>query len=204
MKSERESISRSVVSDSLQPHGLQPARLPCPWGSPGQDTGVGCHSLLQGIFLTQGWNPASLHCRQTLYRLSHLMVGGGGLCPHTRLPEPAPHSFLPSCHPGDSSLRPSVSPRRRGCQARLQACGKRPAHLWTVQASVAKARPQGMQWPQTGGLYTSQVSKGLQLLGPSGRSGTLGQRKALQLLLNPEWGQQNGSMGSPFPRWPSP
>ena len=45
-------ISCSVVSDSLQPQGLQPSRLLCPWDSPGKNTGVGCHSLLQGIFLT--------------------------------------------------------------------------------------------------------------------------------------------------------
>ena len=40
----------------LQPHGLQPARLLCPWDCPGKNTRVGCHSLLQGIFLTQGLN----------------------------------------------------------------------------------------------------------------------------------------------------
>ena len=34
-------------------------------------TGVGCHSLLQGIFLTQGPNLGLLHCRQILYHLSH-------------------------------------------------------------------------------------------------------------------------------------
>ena len=51
---EGESESRSVVSDSLQPHGL------CsPWNSPGQNTGVGSLSLLQGIFLTQGIEPRS-------------------------------------------------------------------------------------------------------------------------------------------------
>ena len=59
------------MSDSLRPHGLQPVRLLCPWDSPGKNTGVGCHSLLQGIFLTQGWNPGLLHRRQILYRLSH-------------------------------------------------------------------------------------------------------------------------------------
>ena len=42
---------QSLVSDSLRPHGLQPARLPCPWDSPGKNTGVGCHLLLQEIFL---------------------------------------------------------------------------------------------------------------------------------------------------------
>ena len=46
-----------VVSDSFQPYGLQPARLLCPWDSPGKNTGVGCHALLQGIFQTQGLNP---------------------------------------------------------------------------------------------------------------------------------------------------
>ena len=51
------SDSRSVVSDSLRPHGLQPARLLCPWDSPGKNPGVGCHALLQGLFLTQGSNP---------------------------------------------------------------------------------------------------------------------------------------------------
>ena len=42
------SVSHSVVSDSLWPHGLQPARLLCPWDSSGKNTGVGCHALLQG------------------------------------------------------------------------------------------------------------------------------------------------------------
>ena len=37
----------SVVSDSVRPHRRQPTRLPCPWDSPGKNTGVGCHFLLQ-------------------------------------------------------------------------------------------------------------------------------------------------------------
>ena len=53
------------------PHGLSPARLLCLWNSPGKDLGVGCHSLLQGIFLTQGSNPDLPHCRQIPYHLSH-------------------------------------------------------------------------------------------------------------------------------------
>ena len=44
---------------TLQPHGLQPARLLCPWDSPGKNTGVGSHSLLQGIFPTQDRTPTS-------------------------------------------------------------------------------------------------------------------------------------------------
>ena len=59
------------MSDALRPHGVQPARLLCPWNSPGKKTGVGCHSLLQGIFATQGLNLGLWHCRQILYRLSH-------------------------------------------------------------------------------------------------------------------------------------
>ena len=42
-----------------------------PWDFPGRNTGAGCHSLLQGIFLTQGSNPDLLHCRQILYYLRH-------------------------------------------------------------------------------------------------------------------------------------
>jgi len=39
--------------------------------SPGKNTGVGCHALLQGIFPMQGWNPGFPHCGQILYQLSH-------------------------------------------------------------------------------------------------------------------------------------
>ena len=60
------SESCSVMSNSLRPRGLYSPR-----NSPGQNTGVGTHSLLQGIFPTQGSNPSLLHCRQILYQLSH-------------------------------------------------------------------------------------------------------------------------------------
>ena len=39
----------SVVSDSVRPHRRQPTRLLCPWDSPGKNTEVGCHFLLQGM-----------------------------------------------------------------------------------------------------------------------------------------------------------
>ena len=64
LKKERE--SHSIVSDSLQSHGLY-----SPWNSPGQNTGVGSLSLLQEIFPTQGSNPVLPHCRQILYQMSH-------------------------------------------------------------------------------------------------------------------------------------
>ena len=60
-----ESESGSVLSNSLQPHGLG-----SPWNSQGQNTGVDSLSPLQGIFPTQGSNPGLPHCRQILYQLS--------------------------------------------------------------------------------------------------------------------------------------
>ena len=69
-------LSRSVVYDSLQPHGLQPTRLLCPRNFPGKNTGVGCHAFLQGIFLTQGSNPhllLLLHWQADSLPLSHLV-----------------------------------------------------------------------------------------------------------------------------------
>ena len=61
-----ESERRSLVSDSLRPHGLY-----SPWNSPGQNTGVGSLFLLQGIFPTQGSILGLPRCRRILYQLSH-------------------------------------------------------------------------------------------------------------------------------------
>ena len=63
---EKWSESRSVVSNSLWPHGLYSPR-----NFPGQNTGVGSLSLLQAIFPAQESNPGLLHCRWLLYQLSH-------------------------------------------------------------------------------------------------------------------------------------
>ena len=52
--------------NSVQPYGLY-----SPWNSPGQNTGVGSFSLLQGIFPTQGSNPGLPHCGRILYQLSN-------------------------------------------------------------------------------------------------------------------------------------
>ena len=60
-----------VVSDSVWPHGLQPARLLCPWDFPGKNTGAGCHFLLQGIFPTQGLNPRLLSLWNSRQILNH-------------------------------------------------------------------------------------------------------------------------------------
>ena len=70
------SESRSVVSDSLWPHGLY-----SPWNSPGQNTGVGSHFLLQWIFSTQVSNPGLPHWRWILYQLSHQGSPKWRICP---------------------------------------------------------------------------------------------------------------------------
>ena len=75
----------SAVSDSLLLPALSPTRLLCPWDSPGNNTGVGCHALLQGIFVTQGLNTRLL----CLLRLLHWQAGflpqvpaGKPICSH--------------------------------------------------------------------------------------------------------------------------
>ena len=91
LKKERE--SHSIVSDSLQSHGLY-----SPWNSPGQNTGVGSHSLLQGIFPAQGSNPGLPHCRQILYQMSQECWSG--------YPIPFP-GYLPNpgIEPGSPALQ---------------------------------------------------------------------------------------------------
>ena len=80
-------LNCSVISDCLQPHGLYTTKLLCPWDFPGKNTGVGCHFLLQGIFLTQGSNLSLLH-------LLHWQAGS-----------------LPLCHLGSPSIYTDVCTR---------------------------------------------------------------------------------------------
>ena len=82
----------SVMPNLLQPHGLWPARLLCPWDSPGKDTGMGCHFLLQGIFPIQGLN-LGLSC------LLHWQA-----------------CSLPLVPPGDCP-KPSISQKKKICKA---------------------------------------------------------------------------------------
>ena len=85
------------MSDSVRPHRPQHTRLPRPWDSPGKNTRVGCHALLQGIFLTQGSN-------LSLSRLLHWQVDS--------LP-PAPLQF------SRSVVSDSATPRTAERQASL-------------------------------------------------------------------------------------
>ena len=101
------SESHSVVSDPLQPPGLCSPR-----NSPGQNTGVGSLSLLQGISPTQRVNPGLPHCRQILYQLSHR----GGPRANYNLTRKATlimatfaQSYLTLCSPMDYNLPPGSS-----------------------------------------------------------------------------------------------
>ena len=64
-------LSRSVVSNSCDPVDYNPAGSSVHGDSPGKNTGVGCHAVLQGIFRTQGSKCGLPHCRQIFYYLSH-------------------------------------------------------------------------------------------------------------------------------------
>ena len=66
-----QSVSHSVVSNSLDPMDSKPTSLLSPRDFPDKSTGVGCHFLLQGIFPTQGSNPGLPHCGQILSPLTH-------------------------------------------------------------------------------------------------------------------------------------
>ena len=95
----------SVMSDSVWPHGLYPVRLPCPWGSPGKDAGVGCRFLFQGLFPTQGSNLSLLH-------LLHWQAGSLPLAPAGKptfkcsqlQPNWSTSQCPSSCHPFSSKL----------------------------------------------------------------------------------------------------
>ena len=62
------SLSRLTLCD---PVDCSPPGSSVHGDSPGKNTGVGCHTFLQGIFQTQGSNPGLLYCRHILYHLSH-------------------------------------------------------------------------------------------------------------------------------------
>ena len=64
-------LSRSVVSNSLRPHGLQPIRLLCPWRFSRQEYWIELSCPLWKIFLTQGLNPGLPYCRWILYSLDY-------------------------------------------------------------------------------------------------------------------------------------
>ena len=129
------------MSDSLWPHPCDP-RLLCPWNSADKSTGVGCHFLPQGIFLTQRSNPQLLLGRQVLYhwasREAHktcytvlnyfsfplnceLLLEGRDLPLVLFYPHILIHAFTCGAAGGGSVTLTSASLRRRGLQASLSS-----------------------------------------------------------------------------------
>ena len=94
-------VLTSALSGSLWPHALQPARLLYPWGSPSMNAGVGCHALLQRIFLAQGSNPCFL-------RLLQWQVGSLPLAPPRKphIESIHPLTVCPNCLYSTPSLLP--------------------------------------------------------------------------------------------------
>ena len=78
MEAEMGVCSVTQSCPTLQPRGLQPAKLLCPWDSQVSNTRVGCHCLLQGIFLTQGSKPCLLHGQTDSLPLGHLRSARDG------------------------------------------------------------------------------------------------------------------------------
>ena len=123
-------VSRSALSDSLRPHGLYPTRLLCSWYSPGKNIGVGCHSLLQGIFWPRSYalRADSLPSEPPLLLFS-CQVMSDSLRPHK-----LQHSRLPfftiwvgsnSCQCCHSAILSSVTPFT-SCPQTFPASGSLP------------------------------------------------------------------------------
>ena len=110
-----------------QGHRRQPTRLPCPWDSPGKNAGVGCQSLLQGIFPTQGSNPCCLHTHTFTFNPTQSII-----CPSVCLPAHPlnhhPHIYLPVHSGSDSPIHPPVhSPPHQSIHSSNHPTGYCPA-----------------------------------------------------------------------------
>ena len=97
-----------VLTDSLQPCGLEPAKLFCPWDSLGKNTEVGCHFLLQGIFLTQGLNPRLLRLLHGQARSLPLVPSGSIVSPFSDLAPPGSPASEPDSLEGFQKLKELV------------------------------------------------------------------------------------------------
>ena len=112
----------SVMSNTLPSYGPKPTRLLCPWDCPGKNTGGGCRALLEGIFLTQGWNSRLIRSPALAARfftasaawdqISRSVVSDS-LRPHELqharppCPSPTPGVHSDSCHRVSDAIQPS-------------------------------------------------------------------------------------------------
>ena len=147
-------LSRFSLFNSVWPYGLQPARFLCPRDSPCKNTRVGCHALLQGIFLTQGSNPRPLHLLHWRAGpsprdgtcVSHVSCTGGrvlhpGMEPASLTsPALAGESFTQGWNPRLSRLlrwRAGPSPRDGTRVSHVSCTGGRVLHPGIEPASLA-------------------------------------------------------------------
>ena len=104
----------------------------CPWDFPGKNTGVGCHFLVQEIFLTQGLNPDLPHCRQTLYQGSPFEA----ICVRVLVTQ----SCLTLCDPMDCS--PAGFSVHGILQARAVEWIAIPFAIWGYKGTVYQVIPE--------------------------------------------------------------
>ena len=140
-------------------YSLLGSSLP-PWDSPDKSTGVGCHFLLPGIFLTQGSNPGLLHCRQILL----LSEPPGKYLPAPPRPQSKPEHPSDSCKRLlDSPLNGSQTGLLRGAHHQQGAAGREPEpgpprtgprggeRRWGGQGRSSPQLPDGEDlWPHAG------------------------------------------------------
>ena len=101
------------MSHSLPPYGPYPARILCPWDSPGKNAGVGCCALLQGIFLIQGLNPC-------LLSLLHWQAGSLPLAPGLVLRDNSPRPHCPALCMRELTLRANNLPSQKTYKWEIQ------------------------------------------------------------------------------------
>ena len=143
--------SHSVVSNSLWLHGLYN-----PWNSPGQNTGVGSLSLLQGIFPTQGSNPGLPHRRQILYHPSHQGSWLKGWMWKVKVTQLCPTL----CNSMDYTIHGILQARKLGWVAfplsRWSSQSRNQTQVSTMQADSLPAEP--LEKPKNTGVFFSSGS----------------------------------------------
>ena len=138
----RPSLNLVLVSQSCptlwDPMNHSPARLPWPRNSPGENTGVSCHSLLQGIFPTRGSNLGLLHSRWILYHLSHQGIWDSLQIPGTLL-----------CLVFQTALGTSIVPREipKMCAGGRMRGANLECHVWLqIKTRRVRVGKQGHYW----------------------------------------------------------
>ena len=125
------STRRSVVSDSLRPHGLSPAKLLCPWDFPGQNTGMGCHSSCRGSSWPRDWT-------HICFAGGFLTIWATGQAPKVSYSIISVSRNLSSCFPKPQNIR--TKPLKNCCHNRY-------SEQWSLGFQVS---PLNKHWVLSG------------------------------------------------------